>query len=145
MKPLTSKYFRKLFPGPFNYRRDEDGVDETYDIYCSTTGKHVISTYFWVDSLALELEIQVICAALNHPLKFNNKPMLDIHERDRLLYFGFCPGPFTISPCHCDMRGSGWDVVSESKQYSVITSYETPQIAQLIAQSIADALTRFGT
>lgn len=140
MYKSPSQIFQAQFPGPFHYSRGVDGVDDTYDIYCNTTGRYVISNYFWVDSPALELEIRLICTALNTLVGKCEPPAIMSHERDRAMYLSHRPGPFLASPCECNMRGSGWDVVCLTTKQSVIASYASEHSARILSQAIATAL-----
>ena len=62
---LQQMRFKKRFPGPFTYQRGVDGVDETFDTFCVTSGNHLVSTYFW-DAVELRENISaVVTAALS--------------------------------------------------------------------------------
>ena len=56
--------FQQLFPGPYSIQPGTNGVDATFDIYCQTTGEHIISTDYWYEEERAQRDAAVIAIAL---------------------------------------------------------------------------------
>jgi hypothetical protein len=64
MTNLSTKEFKQLYPGPYVCQPGTNGVDNTFDIVCSNTGKHVISTAYWYEEERAERDASVVTLAL---------------------------------------------------------------------------------
>ena len=140
----TTFSFKDKFPGPFCYLRGVDGVDETFDLNCIGTQKHLVSTYFWDAEERCRIITATVTAALND--------IAGWHEYDALMFGSMIPpfkkmfsGPFTTRLDSCPGRGPYFDVYCTASQESVIHCYETsePYEAKQIAEHIANVLNVF--
>ena len=64
MKRKRLDYFAQQYPGPYAYRKDSDGVDDTFDVFCTKTNKVIISSHYW----EAEREAESIASAITHAL-----------------------------------------------------------------------------
>ena len=64
MKHELLDYFSQQYPGPFAYRPCSDGVDDTFDVFCTKTNRTIISSHYW----EAEKEAESIAATITHAL-----------------------------------------------------------------------------
>jgi hypothetical protein len=84
------------FKGPFSYHAGTNGVDETFDVFCTKTNSHVISTNYWYHRLDAEVLAIIITHALNREFRptrtrFNAPPSLLLR-----LFRDANPGPYRV-------------------------------------------------
>jgi hypothetical protein len=46
-----ARRFLARYPGPYAYVSGRDGVDDTFDVICLTTERHIASSHYWYDRL----------------------------------------------------------------------------------------------
>ena len=136
---LQRQRFLKRFPGPYDYRRSSDGVDETFNVNCMNNGRYIISTYFWDAEQLREMITNVVTSALNRMAGWHDfvPHSFSVHfEEFQQLY----PGPYSVRHDCCPGRGEFEDVYCTTTNESVIQSYGTDGETRLIAKHIAAAL-----
>ena len=139
MKYLQRLRFHKRYPGPFNYRRNSDGVDETFDVICVNEGCYIISTYFWDAERHCEMITNVVTSALNQMANWH--AFLDQSFREDLeLFQQEYPGPYGVRQDCCPGRGEFEDVYCLTTNESIIHRYGEDSDDRLIARHIADSL-----
>ncbi|MFK7818105.1 MAG: hypothetical protein AB8G99_05270 [Planctomycetaceae bacterium] len=139
MKCLQQIRFLKRFPGPYAYSRGVDGVDETFDTHCVTTGNHLISTYFWeAEKLREEVSV-IVTAALNRQADWHGFIPSSFPQHWKSFRRRY-PGPFAIGRDCCPGRGDFLDVYCTKSGESIIQSYGLDTESKLIANQIVAAL-----
>lgn len=139
MQNLHKLRFLKRFPGPYDYQRGVDGVDETFDIVCVANGRYVISTYFWDEVQRNEAIASVVTSALNQRAGwygFVCQSYAEHHDAFQQTY----PGPYRVRRECCQGRGPLFTVYCTTTNESVIDSYGHDGEARLIANQISAAL-----
>ncbi|MCD0462389.1 hypothetical protein [Roseiconus lacunae] len=79
----STQVVHRKFPGPFQSRLDKEGVDLSFDVFCQTTKKVLVSVRYWHEEDDARHNAAVIVDALNGN-HGPQAPKLDL------------PGPFTI-------------------------------------------------
>ena len=69
-KSKPRKMFRRkkgirIGPGPFTYYPDSDGVDDTFEVVCTTTDTLVAKFRYWDGKVASELKARNMALTLN--------------------------------------------------------------------------------
>ena len=146
MKHLLSQTFLKRYPGPYAYLASTDGVDATFCIECTTTGRSLASVYYWDDRIASELIARVVTVLLNEhaPTESsrNDSSTKPLSEHEIAAFFGMYPGPFAVKAFHCDYRGPGIEIACDTSGESALQIYNNTfrGHARLVSNSIARAL-----
>ena len=97
------KNFFEKYPGPFSYYPGSSGVDETFDVVCTTTDSHIIASHYWEAKAAAELTAQSVAFALNmlsagEALHWSTDRLL---ESVTWLHSKF-PGPYSTQFVECE-------------------------------------------
>jgi hypothetical protein len=146
-----TKRFLARYPGPYTYVAGRDGVDDTFDVICLTTERHIASTFYWDDRLPCELIARVVTEALNAMLARDageNEPFSPpLSDRELAAFRGMHPGPYHTAPDHCEYRGNIESVDCVTSDDSVISVYdrEFRGQARLVTRQIAAALNQLPT
>ena len=140
MKYLQRLRFLKRFPGPYDYQRSSDGIDETFNVICIKNGRYIISTYFWGSEQHCEMITNVVTSALNRMADWHGfvpHSFLEHLEAFQRQY----PGPYDVRQGCCPGRGEFEEVYCLTTNESVIHNYGDDRETRLIARHIADSLT----
>jgi len=142
MTSQTIQKFLKQYPGPFDYQRSADGVDDTFEVYCETTDAYIIAYHFWDNRIPAELTADSVCFALNTLASGDTKTwtaeQLPLNNQFlQALY----PGPYTTGFTECERMPSN-DVVCSRSKSVVIREYRRGdgKEAQMVVETIAAAL-----
>ena len=144
-KSLTNRFLAR-YPGPYAYHDGSDGVDATFDILCSKTDNHIISTHSWDDRLPCELEARVFTELLNNLLGSSKHCLRpyphNLSPREIAAFRGMHPGPYQSAKCKCDYRGNGYQILSATTGDCVIYVYDRSfrGQARLVTAVIAELL-----
>jgi len=131
------RLFDVIYLGPFGYDEGRDGVDDTFDVFCLSRNKQVISTYYWNERERAELVAQVVSVALNR----RYPGTWVVHEGDCERFLNQFPGPYYFRSETCEYRGPCELICSEGTEEAVIAAYEASKArAKLIATEITSAL-----
>ena len=141
--------FQRHYPGPFDYYAGSDGVDDTFEIHCLTSGEFVIAYHYWEAREEAERTIEIITALLNDSLGGNTAHHLQhISPNRRRQFVQNHPGPYFVKILYCEMEGilfgvtcrnTGKLVVSTNSRVSVIRSCTIARhIAALLNQTLAN-------
>ncbi len=142
---IVSK-FLDHYPGPYKYQGGTDGVDNTFDIYCSGSGNHIASMFYWDDRLPSEVIAKLITESLNATNPENDShPKVageSMSEREIAMFRGMYSGSYRSVAAHCDYRGPGYEVLSGTVAESVVFVYDRAfrGQAKLVSEQIAVAL-----
>ena len=139
---LLKRQFQKRYPGPFTYLEGRDGVDDTFDVLCLTSGQHLASTYYWKNRETALMHAATVSFALNAYL-FDDDTALSLDEIGLLQQF-LCqyPGPYRSQREFCDYRGPGYSTVSSPTGEHLISVYggyfhrQTRSIARTITKAL---------
>ena len=134
-----SKKFGKRFPGPFGYRPGEDGVDDTFDVSCMTTGEHIVSTYYWEEREHAELVAKVVTACLEIR-RDEEHPLCSVSFDEGYRFLQLYPGKIIVTPDECEGKGPFLDVKCSYNDSSIVQVYGTEPVDKLIADYLALAI-----
>ncbi len=144
-KTLTSKFLTR-YPGPFANQDGSDGVDATFDIFCRTTGDHIVSTFYWDARLESELKANVVTGLLNTLVPDEEHDWIsskhELSDSKIAAFRGMHPGPYRSAKCNCEYRGPGYEVRSETTSNCVVYVYDRSYRGQakLVTAVIAELL-----
>ncbi|MCC7336548.1 MAG: hypothetical protein IT422_15770 [Pirellulaceae bacterium] len=117
---LTAK-FLKEFPGPYDVRPSRDGVDDTFEIYCLTTGAFLAATYFWDAEQERYTEAMAVATALNY--MFHEELVFEDGLACLKNILNDRPSPYLLSRDACEYRGGCWQVTSKGSDTSILQCY----------------------
>ena len=145
MTSHATQSFLKRFPGPYSFHPGTDGVDNTFDIYCLTTGSHIIAATYWYEVEQAELVAAVVTLALEMSrqpdAQASTRPETDAKlkafERQH-------PGPYLCKEFVYDNVMAEIGVASFSEDSLIISSLDIPHDteARQTAWHIANSLNR---
>lgn len=139
MRFIQRLRFLNRFPGPYDYQRGVDGVDETFDVVCVSKGRHVIFTYFWDEVQRCEQIASVVTSALNRQAGwygFVPRSFEDHYVAFQQTY----PGPYSVRREFCPGRGPLQGVYCTTMEEAIIDSYGDDREARQIAMHVAMSL-----
>lgn len=139
MKGIYKRRFVQRYPGPFVFVPGVNGVDATFDVSCSWTNEHLVSTYYWDDREQGEQVAKLVTNALNHAGGWSG------HSCDLAKAVDGYPGPFGVKSDFCPLYGEMVEVICQSTSDQVVAVHEQSSNAnpRLIALHIAFSLTDY--
>jgi len=114
-------------------------VDETFDVSCVTSGRHLVSTYFWEEVQLCEEIASVVMSALNRQAEWHGF----IPQKFEASWHSFrrrYSGPYDVGKGCCPGRGDYLDIYCRTTGESIIHSYGLDSESKLIANQIAKSL-----
>ncbi|MCA9215589.1 MAG: hypothetical protein KDB27_21135 [Planctomycetales bacterium] len=139
-----TKKFLHLFPGPYAYCPGSEGVDSTFDVYCTTTEQFLMASYYWDEQEQAELEARTVAIALTHCLM--DKPSANPEFLEQCSELGLLdfreeyPGRYRAVRSHCDYHGPGYEILCDGDESAAFIRSGTH--TRLIAQHVAACLNR---
>ena len=144
MSHATRNSFTSRYPGPYAVHPGTDGVDNTFDIICSSTGDRIIAATYWEAEEEALLIACVVTLALEmarrakRPTHFSHATKAKLNQ-----FMSRHPGPYSHKQFVDDMRAEIGVAVKEGS--SLLLSFVThPDDPQAIADAhyMATALNR---
>lgn len=128
--------FAKRFPGPYTFCSGNDGVDATFDVFCVTTNRHIVSTRYWEARDEAMLVAKVATAALEIRRDFDH-PTFKLTFDEGARFQETFRGPFSVISDVCEMSGPFFDIRCTRTGHSVIQVYGSAKTDKMIADYLA--------
>lgn len=92
---MKQKTFLETYPGPYGYYPSTDGVDNTFNVYCRTTRRDIITSNYWDDVKEAERIAMVTSLALEAIRKSESELRYEAQLKCKLDEFRLAyPGPY---------------------------------------------------
>jgi hypothetical protein len=143
MTTPTYQTFLQRFPGPYSFEPGTDGVDNTFDIYCRTSGERIISACYWEARDAATLNATVLTHALEYSrLKTRNMRISQSLQNALAKFATNYPGPYYCKEYHHSECMAEIGVASQQASSMIVSLLTIPgchdsrQIAWYLAHSL---------
>jgi hypothetical protein len=140
MKRNHSSCFLEQYSGPYAYRPGSDGVDATFDVYCTKTDNTIISSRYWDEEKQAETVACAVTGALNSLHDYPEPNTLAQQRAFKAIY----PGPYRSHTCS-DCEWPFHEVVCETTKECVIyvdADVDDPYVTSVM-QHVACALNQW--
>lgn len=138
--------FLEQFPGPYSFQAGSCGVDDTFDVFCETSGEFIIASHYWEEKQAAKDDATIITLALLIARQVQHADaIIHLSEEVKAIvakFFAESPAPFAHRYHEHDFD-PGFEVVSQSN--GTIAAYVRPRhrsnrVSKMVAASISYAL-----
>lgn len=141
---INTSFFER-FPGPYWVEPGTDGVDDTFDIMCRSTGHRIIASTYWYEEEQAKLVADVVTLALELSAPYVHRATANGTIYSKLRRFQeMHQGPYFCKEYIHDSDTAEIGVASPFRDVLIISTVATPgdEEARQIVGHIATALNR---